>query len=278
MNYSWRTEFAPPVAVLGTPEAQRYTALAEAMPGPYPFDWLVMARPLQTLQQPPATLHEKALLPDNKFGSTHWAGSPSPSSALSPILRLAGESTLAVEVVDAMDEHRIEQVKAINAANLPVTFPDWFYEEALEDSRLTKLAYEASDEGRATNTTSTCACGAVVAKLVPDPPGERLYIRSIATDPAKRRLGVGSAMIRALIETVQDPSYHDTFQAVTALELHVHIANVAAQRFYDALGFVTVEKVSNYCASIYHWAATSHVRSHSIVLLIRCVSLQIPIP
>ena len=110
MNYSWRTEFAPPVAVLGTPEAQRYTALAEAMPGPYPFDWLVMARPLQTLQQPPATHHEKALLPDTE--DPPWG---TKARALSRMV----EAVQRVTPFPLMPAARSARVRALAPAGLP---------------------------------------------------------------------------------------------------------------------------------------------------------------
>jgi ribosomal-protein-alanine N-acetyltransferase len=60
--------------------------------------------------------------------------------------------------------------------------------------------------------------------------GDELHVNTIAVDPARRRQGLGLALMKAVLAEVAD-------QGVTRATLEVRRSNVAAQRLYERLGF-----------------------------------------
>ena len=70
---------------------------------------------------------------------------------------------------------------------------------------------------------------------------KRLYIVTHGCIPMYRRLGIGSAMLRHILESI--PCYEDS---ICSVFLHVQINNEEAIAFYKRFGFEIVETVTNY--------------------------------
>ena len=70
---------------------------------------------------------------------------------------------------------------------------------------------------------------------------KRLYIVTLGCIPMYRRLGIGSAMLRHILEAIS--CYEDS---ICFVFLHVQINNEEAIAFYKRFGFEIVETVKNY--------------------------------
>ncbi len=62
---------------------------------------------------------------------------------------------------------------------------------------------------------------------------------NLAVDPAARRLGLGRAIVEALVAELRDNEVH-------SLTLEVRASNLPAQRLYESLGFLQVGRRPNY--------------------------------
>ncbi len=62
---------------------------------------------------------------------------------------------------------------------------------------------------------------------------------NLAVDPAARRLGLGRAIVEALVAVLRDNEVH-------CLTLEVRASNTPAQKLYESLGFLQVGRRPNY--------------------------------
>ena len=69
--------------------------------------------------------------------------------------------------------------------------------------------------------------------------GDELHINTIAVDPARRRQGLGRALMEGVLADV-------AAEGVTRATLEVRRSNVAAQRLYARLGFEVAGQRRNY--------------------------------
>ena len=69
--------------------------------------------------------------------------------------------------------------------------------------------------------------------------GDELHINTIAVDPARRRRGLGRALMEAVLAQVAE-------EEVTRATLEVRRSNLAAQRLYERLGFAVAGQRRNY--------------------------------
>jgi len=69
--------------------------------------------------------------------------------------------------------------------------------------------------------------------------GDELHINTIAVDPARRRSGLGRALMEAVLAQVAE-------EEVTRATLEVRRSNLAAQRLYERLGFAVAGQRRNY--------------------------------
>jgi len=69
--------------------------------------------------------------------------------------------------------------------------------------------------------------------------GDELHVNTIAVDPARRRRGLGRALMEAVLAQVAE-------EGVTRATLEVRRSNLAAQRLYERLGFAVAGQRRNY--------------------------------
>ncbi len=62
---------------------------------------------------------------------------------------------------------------------------------------------------------------------------------NLAVDPAARRMGLGRAIVEALVAELRDNEVH-------SLTLEVRASNLPAQKLYESLGFLQVGRRPNY--------------------------------
>eukprot|EP00736_Rhodelphis_marinus_P003243 Rmarinus@m.12785 len=129
----------------------------------------------------------------------------------------------------------LQGLRSLNLAIFPVRYSDQFYRNILDqDQRLTRIATVTEAEG-------PVDVGAVSCRL--DSPPTRLYIMTLGVIPTYRRSGVGSRLIKYVVQELL--SQRD-FQEVEEIYLHVQTTNRAALAFYQQEGFEIGELVKEY--------------------------------
>jgi len=172
----------------------------------------------------------------------------------------------------------VEQLRMINTSCFPVQYNDAFYREAVDrrDDELCKFAYwngfvvgaicariepmpthgetapanananangsddktkKEGEEGSATSSTSNGK-----------PEGrKRLYVMTLAVLAAYRGRGVGRALVKSVLDHVEENIDTPKFRDVDEVLLHVQTSNDGAMRFYvDGFGFDKGPMVENY--------------------------------
>ena len=161
----------------------------------------------------------------------------------------------------------VQQLRLINTSCFPVQYNDAFYREVVErhDEDLCKFAYwngfvvgaicarvepmpthgetaggtgSGSDSGRENNAGNSNG----------RPEGrKRLYIMTLAVLAAYRGRGVGKALVKSLLDHVQENIDAPKYKDVDEVLLHVQTSNDGAMKFYvDGFGFERGAMVKNY--------------------------------
>jgi len=125
--------------------------------------------------------------------------------------------------------HNIKQLKRLNQVVFPVTYNDKFYKDVLEVGELAKLAY-----------FNDIVVGAVCCREDKTDGQRRLYIMTLGCLAPYRRLGIGSVMLKHVLQICENEGNFDN------IYLHVQVNNDGAIAFYDKFGFEIVEKKDNY--------------------------------
>lgn len=125
--------------------------------------------------------------------------------------------------------HNIKQLKRLNQVVFPVTYNDKFYKDVLEVGELAKLAY-----------FNDIVVGAVCCREDKTDGQRRLYIMTLGCLAPYRRLGIGSVMLKHVLDICETEGNYDN------IYLHVQVNNDSAIAFYDRFGFEIVEKKENY--------------------------------
>jgi ribosomal protein S18 acetylase RimI-like enzyme len=127
-------------------------------------------------------------------------------------------------------DNNLEQLRRLQEAILPVQYKDQFYRSvvALSQQRLARLAYFK-------DVVVAAACCRVEERR-----GERfLYVMTLATLPAYRGRGIGSALLTTMIARAKEMGLKGVF-------LHVWTVNEEAHRFYERFNFSVVETIEGY--------------------------------
>ncbi|XP_071959672.1 probable N-acetyltransferase san [Antedon mediterranea] len=127
-------------------------------------------------------------------------------------------------------QHNIKQLKKLNQVVFPVSYNDKFYKDVLDVGELAKLAYY-----------NDIVVGAVCCRIDTSEEGyRRLYIMTLGCLAPYRRLGIGTIMLKHVLEyCAQDGN-------IDSLFLHVQINNDSALDFYKSNGFKVVETKEHY--------------------------------
>ncbi|QQP36300.1 putative N-acetyltransferase san [Caligus rogercresseyi] len=143
-------------------------------------------------------------------------------------------SSSALVKVDLGDvtRHNINLLKKINEVVLPVIYNLQFYKAVLEYGEFSKLAYY-----------NDIVVGAVCCRVQVtsgQPASRKLYIMTLGCLHPYRRRGIGSKMLRHVLDTVEKEGHFD------AITLHVQVNNEGALEFYKKFGFHIVGTKEQY--------------------------------
>lgn len=130
--------------------------------------------------------------------------------------------------------HNLKVVKKVNEVVFPVVYHDKFYNTVLNAGELAKLAYY-----------NDVVVGSVCCRVCTSEEGKRrLYIMTLGCLAPYRRLGIGSTMVRHVMDIVEkDGNFDSVF-------LHVQISNDSAIKFYKNFGFDIVDTRKEYYKKI----------------------------
>lgn len=158
---------------------------------------------------------------------------------------LQNEKDLSFVEVGAENLH---ELRAINAALFPMTYPASYYRSVLETGSIARLVYWRGTLAATLSCRLQSPQGAAgVSSLLPRASEPHCaaaksanggctplecYIMTLGVLAPYRRLGIGSAMLAHICA-----HYAAADPRPAALVLHVHTANNAALRFYHAHGF-----------------------------------------
>lgn len=95
--------------------------------------------------------------------------------------------------------HNIKQLKKLNSVVFPVLYNDRFYIDVLEAGELAKLAYY-----------NDIVVGAVCCRVDTSDNLRRIYIMTLGCLCPYRRLGIGTAMFRHILEFVNKDGNFDS--------------------------------------------------------------------
>merc|ERR1712062_93316 len=132
--------------------------------------------------------------------------------------------------------HNIKLLKKVNQVVFPIVYHDKFYKDVLESGEYAKLAYY-----------NDVVVGAVCCRVdvtSPEDPSQtakkKLYIMTLGCLAPYRRLGIGTQMLKHVMDIVEKDGKFDS------VVLHVQINNEGALRFYKRFGFEVVETKEAY--------------------------------
>ncbi|XP_071505184.1 N-alpha-acetyltransferase 50-like [Diadema antillarum] len=142
--------------------------------------------------------------------------------------------------------HNIKQLKKLNSVVFPVSYNDKFYKDVLEVGELAKLAYY-----------NDIVVGAVCCRIDTTEDGSRrLYIMTLGCLAPYRRLGIGTIMLKHVLDFCERDGRIDN------IYLHVQINNDSAIEFYKKFEFEIIETKEHYYKRIE--PADAHVLQKSL--------------
>ena len=126
-------------------------------------------------------------------------------------------------------------MRRINTVVFPIQYNEFFYQDVLKrgNAELNKFAY-----------SNEFVIGAVCARVedMENSGRKRLYIMTLAVLAAYRGRGIGSDLLRSLLQYCENEDAR-----VSEIALHVHVSNDDAIRFYtEKFGFTKGPMVENY--------------------------------
>ncbi|KAI1316466.1 N-alpha-acetyltransferase 50 [Mortierella claussenii] len=131
--------------------------------------------------------------------------------------------------------NNLGQLKRLNTVIFPVVYSPTFYKEMLEVGEFAKIIY----------FNDVCV-GAVCCRKekVAGSPLQNLYIATLGVLAPYRRLGLGTKLLRHILEHVEQAA--SSGPKIGKIYLHVQTHNEEALEFYKKHGFENVEKCENY--------------------------------
>ncbi|KAG0275360.1 N-alpha-acetyltransferase 50 [Linnemannia exigua] len=134
--------------------------------------------------------------------------------------------------------NNLGQLKRLNTVLFPVVYAPGFYKDVLEVGEFAKIIY----------FNDVCV-GAVCCRKEPVAGSnneQNLYIATLGVLAPYRRLGLGSEMLKHILEQAKLSLTAAGQAKVAKVYLHVQSNNEEALEFYKKHGFENVEKCENY--------------------------------
>ncbi len=129
-------------------------------------------------------------------------------------------------------------VVSINRVELPENYPYSFFEWILYKDP--DLFYIAEIDGEVVGylmaERGVTACPIDVAHRMGISPNSVIHLLSLAVKREYQGLGIGSMLVKKLIEKCEEESAKDNF-SMKVICLEVRVSNVRAQRLYEKFGF-----------------------------------------
>lgn len=125
-------------------------------------------------------------------------------------------------------KHNIRLMRRLNQSIFPVNYNDKFYKDVLEAGELAKLAF-----------FNDIVVGAVCCRIELADNEKRLYIMTLGCLFTYRRLGIGTTMLKHVLECASK-------KGIDNIYLHVQTNNTAAIEFYQKSGFEIVDTKQDY--------------------------------
>lgn len=132
-----------------------------------------------------------------------------------------------VELGD-ITKHNIKLMRRLNQAIFPVNYNEKFYKDVLEAGELARLAFY-----------NDVIVGAVCCRIEQVDNERRLYIMTLGCLFTYRRLGIGTTMLKHVLDYAQR-------KGIDNIYLHVQINNTGAIEFYKKFGFEIVDTKEDY--------------------------------
>jgi len=132
-----------------------------------------------------------------------------------------------VELGD-ITKHNIKLMRRLNQAIFPVNYNEKFYKDVLEAGELAKLAFY-----------NDVVVGAVCCRIEQVDNERRLYIMTLGCLFTYRRLGIGTTMLKHVLD-------YAFRKGIDNIYLHVQINNTGAIEFYKRFGFEIVDTKEDY--------------------------------
>uniref|UniRef100_A0A6G1SQA7 N-terminal methionine N(alpha)-acetyltransferase NatE n=1 Tax=Aceria tosichella TaxID=561515 RepID=A0A6G1SQA7_9ACAR len=129
-------------------------------------------------------------------------------------------------------KHNVQLLRRLNQTIFPVSYNDKFYREVLGSGQLAKLAF-----------FNDVVVGVVCCRLDMVDGGKHLYIMTLGCLYTYRRLGIGTTMLKHVIDFASKKS-------VDYIYLHVQSSNTGAIEFYSKFGFEIVGVKEDYYKKI----------------------------
>jgi len=129
--------------------------------------------------------------------------------------------------------HNIRQLKRLNTVVFPVSYNDKFYKDVLQAGELARLAYY-----------NDVVVGGVCCRVDTSNGLRELYIMTLGCLAPYRRLGIGTIMLKHVLDYVERDGNFDS------IFLHVQVNNDSAISFYQRFGFNIVETKPAYYKKI----------------------------
>lgn len=132
-----------------------------------------------------------------------------------------------VELGD-ITKHNIKLLRRLNQAIFPVSYNEKFYKDVLEAGELARLAFY-----------NDVVVGAVCCKIENVENEKRLYIMTLGCLFTYRRLGIGTTMLKHVLD-------YANRKGIDSIYLHVQTSNDGAIEFYKKFDFEIVGTMEDY--------------------------------
>jgi ribosomal protein S18 acetylase RimI-like enzyme len=139
---------------------------------------------------------------------------------------------LKVEFGD-INKNNYNQLKQLNNLSLPVRYQDGFYYRIINHLRYGRFAY-----------LNDIIVGAISWKYDKCGNENNVYIMTINVLESYKRHKIGTQLLQELIRL------HKNMKEISYINLHVHIQNDIAKKFYEKNGFEVVKILDNYYTDI----------------------------
>ena len=127
-----------------------------------------------------------------------------------------------------LDKTNVTQLKLLNASLLPIHYTERFYRAVLQRPSHSRLAFANGKH-----------VGMICCREERKGEEHVLYIMTLGCLVMFRRRGVGSALVRFVVELAREVG-------AARIQLHVHSINEDAVMFYQRFGFVVREELPGY--------------------------------